>query len=381
MTGAGWKELKEEARGAGDGMEPNETPEQLAFLEQKCAEAGIDINQVRYFWKKDEEASIFVKRPDDAKTGVSYFDVRDEIIEQMKAYAPKYKRHAFKPGEHLFVVGSCDFHISKLAHVEETGAEYNSEIAIKKIRHGISELARKASVFGIDRILFIMGSDGLHTDNTISTTTSGTFQDSDSMWHRAFSNAKAMYIGIIEELSLIAPVSLVFNPGNHDRAFGWMLTDSVASWFRNNPNVDIGEMGKSVSVSPRKYHMFGVNLIGTCHGDCREKDLSMTMATEASEAWGKTKYRYWITGDKHHTSTNVYSKNGVKNIAKEAIGVTVLKTSDEVDPTRSVYVNIVKSVSSPDSWHSRSLYISETGIEGFVFHERDGQVCRLTQHV
>ena len=57
------------------------------------------------------------------------------------------------------------------------------------------------------------------------------------MWWDAYDVAKKTYISCIETLAEVAPVHLIYNPSNHDRQSGYMLADSVSSWFRNHPNV------------------------------------------------------------------------------------------------------------------------------------------------
>ena len=70
-------------------------------------------------------------------------------------------------------------------------------------------------------------------DNAKSTTTSGTPQDTDGMWYDNFMMAKRLLVDIIERLLEVADVTVVFNPSNHDFTHGFMLLDSVSSWFHN----------------------------------------------------------------------------------------------------------------------------------------------------
>ena len=64
--------------------------------------------------------------------------------------------------------------------------------------------------------MLVLGNDILHRDNPKNTTTSGTFQDTDGSWTKAFYAGKDMYIKIIERLLTVADVHCVYNCSNHD---------------------------------------------------------------------------------------------------------------------------------------------------------------------
>ena len=59
----------------------------------------------------------------------------------------------------------ADVHIGKLASAFETGEDYNSQIAVKRVHDGIEGILQKAHGFNIDKILFIGGNDILHVDD------------------------------------------------------------------------------------------------------------------------------------------------------------------------------------------------------------------------
>ena len=46
-----------------------------------------------------------------------------------------------------------------------------------RVLEGVQGLIKKAEGFDIDKVLFCIGNDILHTDNVMSSTTKGTFQD------------------------------------------------------------------------------------------------------------------------------------------------------------------------------------------------------------
>jgi hypothetical protein len=314
-------------------------------FEKYCSEVGIDPSKVTNYWHKGKHYSIHT-RPNQ----FSYDELRDEVIKQMQKYSPSYpvvKRTPTKD-PHLLVIDPCDVHIGKLAKAMESGEEYNSEIAVQRVREGVQGILDKSSGFNIDKILFVAGNDILHIDTPNRRTTNGTPQDTDGMWYENFLKAKDLYVEIIEKLIQVADVHFVFNPSNHDYMSGFFLADTISSWFKNCKNVTF-----DVSISHRKYFPYHSNLIGTTHGDgAKHQDLPLLMAQEAKENWGLTKHKYIYTHHLHHKTS------------KEYMGVTV---------------ETMRSPSGTDSWHHKNGYQhAAKAIEGFIHHPSYGQISRIT---
>lgn len=248
---------------------------------------------------------------------------------------------------HLLVVDPADIHIGKLCDSFEVGEDYNSQIAVKRVKEGVEGILEKAKGFKIDKILFIGGNDVLHIDTPKRTTTSGTFQDTDGMWYRNFLTAKQLYIELLDRLLMVADVHFMYNPSNHDYVNGFFLADVIQTYYKDVENITF-----DCSISHRKYYTYGNNLIGTTHGDgAKVADLPMLMAQESKD-WSSTKHRYIYTHHVHH-----------KN-AKDYIGVTV---------------ESLRSPSPADSWHHRNGYQhNPLAVEGFVHSKKYGQISRIT---
>lgn len=346
------------------------------FLEEQAEILGFDSDKVNHYWIKTESGSFHVRKD----TNIDYNELRNNFLEEAKEYAPEYiDLPAFNreiTERNLLVIDIADIHFGKLALSEETGQEYNLKLAEKRVREGITKLTYKANVHGIDRIIFVLGNDALHIDNPFRKTTSGTPQDTDGQWWSAFKIAKHCYIAAIEELANFAPVHLVFNPSNHDYMSGYMLADSVASWFAKHPKVNIQD--SSMSIAHRKYIQYGVNLLGFTHGDgAKESDLPTLMQFEARSAWGNSRFAYWHCHHLHVKDRKFYGKQNFR-IEKDNIGVTVIHSGKGTDASNGVFVEIVRSPSSADAWHDRNGYKGNAAVECFLYHETDGQVARFT---
>jgi len=314
-------------------------------LEEEAEKIGIPVESIGHYWHKGKHFSIFSKN--NVKT---YFEIRDEIVESMKDHAPSYTVpiSSQNTNPHLLVIDPADIHIGKLAREIESGDEYNSQIAVKRILEGVSGLLNKATGFNIDSILLIIGNDILHTDTPGRTTTSGTRQDTDGMWYDNFLIAKDVYIKVIESLMYICPVHVQYDPSNHDYTNGFFLADSISSWFSK-----VDQVTFNITPAHRKYFKYGTSLIGTTHGDgAKEVDLPILMASEASDWWHECKHRYWYTHHLHHKRS------------REIVGVTI---------------ETLRSASGTDSWHHRNGYQHNTkAVEGFIHHPNHGQIARLT---
>lgn len=314
-------------------------------LAKHCIERGIDLSNVVEYWDKTKEYSVKI-RPQ----VVSMQAIGEEIIDDMKQYAPAYPeiKRSKVSDPHLLIVDPADVHIGKLASSFETGEEYNSEIAVQRVREGVDGIIDKSSGFNIDKIVLVIGNDILHIDTPKRQTTSGTPQDTDGMWYENFLKAKQIYVEVIERLVTIADVHVMFNPSNHDYTNGFFLADVIKTWFMNSNNITF-----DTSISHRKYYLYGNNLIGTTHGDgAKMADLGSLMSVEAKDYWTQSKHRYIYTHHVHH------------KIAKDFINVTV---------------ESLRSPSAADSWHHRNGYQhAPKAIEGFIHHPNHGQIARLT---
>ena len=317
-------------------------------LAKHCEERGIDISDVTLYWDKTKEYSVAVKLD---KNQVTYENLRDEIIESMDAHSPKYPtiEREFLVDGHLLVIDPADVHIGKLATAFESGEDYNSHIAVQRVHEGVEGILQKVKGFNIDQIMLIIGNDILHVDSPKNTTTSGTSQDVCQMWYDNFLMAKQLYVEVIEKLTSLADVHVVFNPSNHDYTNGFFLADAIKSWFRHSNNITF-----DCSIAHRKYYRYFENLIGTTHGDgAKQSDLGLLMAEEAKKDWGNTKHRYFYTHHVHHKTS------------KDLIGLTI---------------ESLRSPSGTDSWHHRNGYGvgGVKAIEGFVHSKEHGQICRIT---
>jgi len=314
-------------------------------------EADVNSEDVKHGWLKTDKASLFFKNPNFKTEAEQGFEIiKEQTISETKKYAFKYNQIEYPKNSesNLLVIDIADLHIGKLASAFETGEDYNCQIAVKRAKDGLLGIIQKSKGYSIDKILFVAGNDILHTDNTKSSTTSGTPQDTDGMWYDNFLIAKRLYIELLEMLIPIAEVEVVYNPSNHDYTHGFFLLQLIEAHFNNCDNVVF-----NVDLKHRKAFQYYDNFIGTTHGDGAKIDsLPLLYATEHSVMWANTKHRYVYTHHVHHKS------------GKDFPGITI---------------ESLRSPSGTDSWHHRNGFCGGVkAIEGYIHSKYNGQVARLT---
>lgn len=327
------------------------TPDEKLMLEgilEQCRAQDINPNDVKHGWIKGEKSSLFFTNPEYKKQDERNF--KQELTDLISQYEPDLSLFnvTYHAGEHCLVLDPADVHIGKLASSFETGEDYNSQIAVQRVKEGISGILEKVAGFGIEKIVFIGGNDILHIDTPKRTTTSGTPQDTDGMWYDNFLIAFRLYADVITALQTIAPVHFIYNPSNHDYTNGFMLCQAIAAYFRNVNTVTF-----DVSIAHRKYYSYGNNLIGSTHGDgAKTGDLALLMAHEAADDWAGCKHRYFYIHHFHHK-----------------VGKDIM----------SVCIESLRTPSGTDSWHHRQGYQhAPKAVEGYIHHKQHGQVARIT---
>ena len=331
-----------------------------SIVDESLHRNNISPNSWKVAWVKDKETgtSTLITNPDYPSQTVDYDLIKEEMIEEMSKLSPKVKKYKRKNIEepHCLILDIADLHIGKLATKGGSGDSYNVDIAVNRAIEGSLSLIDKSKPYNIDKIFFIIGNDILHIDNPKRTTTSGTPQDTDGMWYDNFKIARVVYSNIINALSTLADVHVIHCPSNHDYMSGFMLADSLYSYFHNNENVTF-----DVSNVHRKYVQYGKNFLSFSHGDGAKLDMIPYLsAHEAPKMWADTVFRYGFVHHLHHK--DFFKFRG----GKDFIGMTV---------------EYLRSPSGTDRWHSDNGYTgAKKAIEAFIHHKDYGQVSRLTHN-
>lgn len=281
--------------------------------------------------------------------------VLQQMLEQFRKASPPRAPINYATGARgMLELSIMDLHLGKYCWSEETGGKkYSVEIAEKMFWAALEDLVSRASGCRPEQVLFVVGNDFFNVDNLQKTTTAGTPQDESARWQESFLAGRKLMVDAIERLTRIAPVRVLVVPGNHDTQRLWYLGALLASHFHDHPGVTVDH-----SCHPRKYVVFGKNLIGFCHGHGEKHEkLPMLMAVERPQDWAATRFREWHLGHFHSKKTKVF-------VAHQDL--------------HSVQVRILPSICPPDAWHAAMGYTSKLAAEAYFWDRENGCVATFT---
>lgn len=257
----------------------------------------------------------------------------------------------------MLEVSIFDIHFGKLAWDRETGNNYDVRIAEEIYSNAVQDLLKVTGSFNISKILLPVGQDFFHVNNAELTTTLGTKQDVDGRWARVFQTGCRAVQNAIRQCLEVAPVEVLFVPGNHDTHTSWYLVNVVEAYFHNTKEVKV-----DTQPMPRKYVHFGQNLIGFTHGnEEKHRDLPNLMASEVPDLWARSCCREWHLGHFHK--------------AKQMDFVSL-------DTYGSVRVRVLPSLSGTDAWHFSKGYTSGLrAAEAYLWGQDQGYVGHFSTNV
>lgn len=226
-----------------------------------------------------------------------------DLVAALQAVFTEYKgRSEFIPHrfdtdpELMSVYPIADQHNGLLAWGKETGEAYDLKIGADRLRSCASRLINQSPASRSALILNL--GDWQHTDDQRNMTPGHGHQlDVDSRYFKILKAGVQLMIDVIELALQRHETVLVRNiPGNHDPMASIALTVALSAFYHNNHRVTVDD-----SPSDFFFHRFGATLIGATHGHkCKPEKMAMTMAVEAREDWGATKYHWFLFGHIHH---------------------------------------------------------------------------------
>jgi hypothetical protein len=284
--------------------------------------------------------------------------IADAIAELVKVqYIPQVYKQLPLVDKHLLEISLYDTHFGKLCWGPETGNSYDLKTSKTYYLNAVERLLGRVSGYPIDRILLPIGNDFFHINNWINTTAKGTIQDVDSRMSKIFEVGCSAVIQAIDRCLTIAPVDVLWIPGNHDPETSWFMAKFVEAWYRDMPMC-------RVNTDPmwRKYVHYGCTLLGYAHGnEEKEADLPNLMATEQPQLWARSTCRGWRLGHFHTKRTRKYTAGDTIN------GVTV---------------DYLPSISGTDAWHFRKGYVGNPkAAEAWLWSEEEGYVGQFSVRV
>lgn len=280
------------------------------------------------------------------------------FLEILKNFKPqKIKKFDINEKGKTVEINLPDLHFGKLSLSKETGidkGDYNLEIAKDTFIKAIDWYCNYYKDKDVKKIIFPLGSD-LFNVNANYSTINGTFQDECSKPKNTFKVVLETMLIVVDKLLKVAPVDIIFIPGNHDSDVAFYLDCALDVAYKGNKNIHV-----DTTQMDRKYIKIGNTLLGLTHGKTEGKaipldNLNVIMADEASELWSKCKYREFHIGHLHH---------------KKTINTTL------EDEFRGTIVRVLSSLSQIDYWHASSGYRGTRQAEAFEYDDKKG-LCNI----
>lgn len=246
----------------------------------------------------------------------------------------------------LAVLGLFDAHFGKLCWAPETGTDYDLKKAEAVFSSAVDDLIEESKTRPVARWLLPIGNDFFHMDNSRNTTYAGTPQDVDGRYPKVIEAGTFAMFNAVEKMRALAPVSVVWVPGNHDPTTSYHLAREIAARFHHASDVTV-----DYSPSPRKYFVWEKTLLGLTHGNEEKKDkLPNLMAQERPRAWADSVCREWLVGHDHRDRK------------------WVTQSTDSFEGTT---IRALRAITGTDSWHHRKGYVGQQPGAEVLFYGRD----------
>lgn len=284
-----------------------------------------------------------------------------EAIRRLIDDIPKLKTPLKKfsnDSDYLLEIALMDVHFGMLAWGKETGTDYDLDIAEEVFLHAVQDLLIKSQGYKPKRILFPFGNDFLHIDDPTNLTPQNRNPlDVDSRLIKIYEKAKKSVVKAINYCRAVAPVDVLWVPGNHDPNVSYYMCDVIDHIFENDKDVTVNKSPRS-----RKYYQWGESLIVFTHGvEEPMRDLPSIVATEEPQLWGNTKYREIHIGHKH------------KKMQMHWVNV---------DTMPGTVVRMIPSIAGTDAWHYKKGYIkSYHAAESYLWDTTHGMIGQFTSYV
>jgi len=292
---------------------------ELTFEPQSVKELAslhkIDLNtyKISQYWSKLKPNGKFTSSILASLKKVTDLTGED-IIKTLSTYKSSYKPISKKniflnttfQHRNCVFIDITDFHIDKLDI-------FNTPInkKIEQFYNLTKTLLYKAYLSNsIEKIVLVIGSDFLHTDNFFNQTTKGTQQEVSVRWNESFDIAFDIYANTINMMKqFCSSLDIILVAGNHSRTKEYYLAFALKKYFETDKNIHF-----DISPSPRKVFVYGNTFIGLHHGNTKIEQLPLVFSKEFRKEWGKCKYHEIKVGDKHFFMERDYAGVRIKQL-------------------------------------------------------------------
>lgn len=328
-----------------------EVPTQaLGFNNRKTnyTEDGYRIKGRSTLYGPDGETKLTWERTDsDAKQREAALEA---ALEGFKDRLPKVKptkqitKNTDSDLLNLFVL--TDYHLGMYAWHQETGADWDLEIAENLLYQWITSAVRSAPK-AQTAILAQLG-DFIHFDSLEAITPAHkNLLDADTRFQMIVRVAiRSIRRVITELLKKHEQVHVIMAEGNHDPASSVWLRELFSAFYDGEPRLTVDE-------NPNPYYCYqhGDVSLFFHHGHKRNpKNVSDVFAAQYRDVFGTTKHSYAHMGHLHHQRLE----------------------------TNLMLVEQHRTLAAPDAYAARGGWISSRDAKTITYHKRYGEVARVS---
>lgn len=295
------------------------------------------------------QVKVWLERIKQTEDEVAVEKLIKQLYKRPLEHKPVYYQDVQSP--HMLEISLFDHHFGMLAWGEETGTDYDLKIAEDLYINSVVKILKRTKHYNFDKIVIPLGNDFFHINSPDNLTPVGKNRlDVDTRLAKILEVGERAVMKAVEQCRLIAPVEVLWVPGNHDPETSYYLTKIIKAYYHNSEDVKV-----DCSPQLRKYIRYGDTLIGFTHGNEEPHNkLPTIMAEEMPREWADTKFREWHTGHFH-------KKKQMEFISTNSYGGTI--------------VRILPSLSGTDYWHYKKGYIGKNrAAECFVYSRKEGPV-------
>lgn len=245
----------------------------------------------------------------------------------------------------LTIYPIADAHIGMMAWGKETGEDYDTTIAVDRLRQWIGR-AVDASPASAEAIILDVGDLTHADDQTNQTPRSKHVLDVDTRHFRTLDmTICALAYAVEYALRRHARVTVRILPGNHNLTSYMAVMFALAERYRNEPRVTVQKVPGEFFV-----HQFGDCFIAAHHGHGGKPErMVLFLADEYAREWGQTRHRFLFTGHLHHLK------------AADIGGVTWEQ---------------LRAVTARDAYAVGNAYSARAQLQAITLHRSKGEVQR-----
>jgi hypothetical protein len=287
----------------------------------------------------------------------NFIQALEQVISELKPLKPSNIIYKLNKGNNLCgVIEPADAHIGKFAWHEETLAgNMDTSIAVEKFRESTNDCLSKMSRDGLSEISIVLGNDLIHIDNKKGETPGNQNRlDFDSRFQNIMAKTEKVVIDLCDNALQVAPINIIWVPGNHDEVSSYMLCRLLAQRYRNDKNVKM-----DIGPSPRKMILWGDNLIGLVHNAEGAKRASNVNIMAQYDPWKQ----HWSNAKWYEMHTGHLHKKEVSTIG-------------------GVIFRRIPALSTIDGWHCDNAFTDAIpACDSFVYHKKEGIYAEYIKNI